>query len=70
MTKIIESNTILEVTDDKGVIHIIANSKVIVIVVDTGFPFRNTPHYMSLVFCETNVRYYQYKTKAATYHYL
>ena len=39
-------------------------------VVETVSPIQNTPHSAILVFCETNVRYYQYKTEAATDHYL
>ena len=61
MTKSIESNTLLEVNDDKGVIHLLINIKCIVLVVYTGFPFIQIPHSTRLVFCETNVRYYQYK---------
>ena len=39
MTKSIDSNTILEVTDDKGVIDLIINLKCIVILVDPRLPF-------------------------------
>ena len=65
----IGSNNILEVTDDKGVIHLLINLKFILIVLEYGSPFQNVPHYTSLVFCETNVRDKQYKTKDDTVHY-
>ena len=38
ITENVESNTILEVTDDNGVIQIMINIKCIVKVVDTIFP--------------------------------
>ena len=66
----IESTTILEVTDDKGVINLLINIKCIVIVVDPGFPFQNTSHSTGLDFCETNIRDDKYKTDVATEHYL
>ena len=59
MTENIEYNAILEISDDKGVIHLVINIKHIVKVVDTRFPFQNTPHSTKLVLCETNVRDYQ-----------
>ena len=60
----------LEVTDEEGAIHLLINRKYTVIVADTGSPILNTQHSTILVFCETNVIYYQYKTEADTYHYL
>ena len=53
MNETIESNTILEVTDDKGEINLLINLKYTVIVADPVPPIRNTPHYTRLVFCET-----------------
>ena len=70
MTKNIEYNELLEVSEDKGVIHLVINLKYIVKVVEAGFPFKNTPHSTNFVFCETNVRYYQYNTEAVVHHYL
>ena len=60
----------MEGTDDEGEIHLLINLKCTVIVVYHVSPIRNMPHYASLVFCERNIRYYQYKTKTATGHYL
>ena len=40
ITEIIEPNTILEVTDNKGLIQSLVNIKCIMMVVDNGFPFR------------------------------
>ena len=57
MTESIDSNTIVEDTDDKVVIHLIINIKCIVIVADLGFPFLNIPHDMGIVFRKTRVRY-------------
>ena len=59
MTERIEYNTILEGTDDEGAIHLFINFKCTVIVADPISPIRNMPHSTRLVFCETNVRYYQ-----------
>ena len=64
MTKIIESNTILEVTDDKGVINLLINIKCIVILLYTRSTFQNNLHSTSLVFCKTNVIYPQCNTEA------
>ena len=50
MTEIIESNIVLDDTYDEVVTQFIINFKYILIVVEPGFPFRNTPHYTSLVF--------------------
>ena len=61
----IEPYKILEVTGYEGAIHLPLYLKYTVIVVDDVFPTRNMPHSTSLVFCETNVRYFQYKTEAA-----
>ena len=58
MTEGVESNKLLEVTDDEWTIHLLINLKYTVVVADNGYPMQNTPHYTSLVFCETNVRYY------------
>ena len=60
----------LEVTDDEGEINLLKGLKYTVIVTDTGSPILTTPHYMRLLFWESNVKYYQYKTEAATNHYL
>ena len=57
MNEKIESNTILEVTDDKGVIRLLIDIICIVIVVKPRFPFQNTQHFTSLIFCEINIRY-------------
>ena len=56
MTENIEYNAILEISDDKGVIHLVINLKHIVKVVDPILPFQNTPHSTKCVFCKTNVR--------------
>ena len=64
----IGSNKMSEVTNDEGAIHLLLNLKYTMIVADPGPPFRNTTHYTSLVFCETNVRDSQYKTEAVIYH--
>ena len=70
MTESIDSNTILEGTDDEGQIHLFLNTKYIVIVVDTVTPIRNIPHSKSLVVYETIVRDSQYKTEAFKYQYV
>ena len=70
ITESIESNKMLEVTDDEGEIQLLIGLKCTLIVTDTGSPILTTPHYMILVFCKTNVRYYQYNTEADTDHYL
>ena len=70
MTSGIDSNTTFEVADDEGAIQLLINIKSTEIRIETDFPFQNIPHYTSLVFCETNIIYYQYQTKVATYHYL
>ena len=57
MTESTESNTILEFTDNKGVINLLINIKCIGTVVDPGLLFRNTVHYTSIVLCETNIIY-------------
>ena len=58
----IEYNTTLEGNDDEGEVHLLINIKCTVILVEPVSPIRNTPHSTSLVLCETNVIYYQYKT--------
>ena len=70
ITERIEYYKILKITDDEGEIYLLKNIKYTVIVAYPGSPIRNTPHSMSLVFCETIVGDPQYKTEAATYHYL
>ena len=55
MTANIEYNVILEVSDDKGVIHLVINLKNIVKVVYPSPPFQNKPHSTNFVFCENNV---------------
>ena len=57
ITENLESNTILEVTDDKVVLNLLINIKFIVIVVDSVFPILNTHYSTRFIFCETNVRY-------------
>ena len=54
MTKRIHYNKVLDVTDDKGVTHLLINLKFIAIVVEPGSSFQNTQHSTILVFCETN----------------
>ena len=61
----IESYTVLEVTDDEGAIHLLIN----MIVADPAPTIRNKPQSTSLVFCETTIRYSHYKTEADTDHY-
>ena len=58
----IKSTTILEVTDDKGLIQVPINIKCIVIVVEPRFPCQNTPHSTDLDFCETNFIDAKYNT--------
>ena len=53
--EVIESNKILEVTYDKGSIHLLLNTKYTVIVAKPGSPMWKIPHSTSLIFCETNV---------------
>ena len=67
MTESIKSDKILEVTYDKGLINLLIKIKcIMVVVLEPDIPFQNTPRSTSLVFCETNFRYSQYKTDAAT----
>ena len=68
ITKCIESNSIVEVTDDKGSIHLLIDIIFAAIVEEIGSPIRNMPHSTSLVFFETIVVYHQYKTEASTDH--
>ena len=69
MNESIESNTTLEVNCDEVSIHLLINIKYKVTVVDTVYPILNMPHSTSLLFCETNVRYYQYNTETYIVHY-
>ena len=59
MTKNIDYNTTLEVTDDEGSIHLLMNIKCKVTVPKTSSPIQNTKNPTSLVLCEINLRYYQ-----------
>ena len=68
MTKRIDFNTIFEVTDSEGTIHLLINTKYTVIFAELVYPIWNTPHSMRLLLCETIVIDYQYQTEAATYH--
>ena len=70
ITESLESNTILEGNYDEGEIHLILNLKYIVIFLEPVSPIIKSPNSMRLFLCETNVRDYQCKTEAATYHYL
>ena len=69
MTEIIESNKILEFTNDEGAIHLLISLKCTVIVEDPSSPILNTPHSTSHVFCDTRVRNYQQNIEAITDHY-
>ena len=60
----------MEGTDDEGAIHLLINPKCTMVVVETLYPNRNTPHSMSPGLFETNARDYQYKTEDATDQYL
>ena len=51
----IESYTILEVTDDEGEIHLLINIKYTLIVADTRSPILTTPHSTSIVLYENKV---------------
>ena len=62
----INSTTILEVTDDKGVIQLLTNIKCIVILVEPVSPCQNIPQSTGLGLCETNDIYAKYKTLMAT----
>ena len=66
ITERIDSNIIFEVAGDKEAIHLLLNTKYIVIVVEPVFPIQNKQHSTSPVLCETIVRYYQHKIDAAT----
>ena len=68
ITERIQSNTILDITDDIGVIRVFVNSKDILIVVDTRSPFQKTPHSMILFLCEITVKCYQCKKKHKPLH--
>ena len=57
MTERIEYNTVLEVTDYEEEIHLLTNIKYTVIVIDPGYPIRNTTHSTRLLLCETNIRH-------------
>ena len=70
MTERIESYKVVEVTDDEGAIHLLINIKYTLIVAGTVPPILTMPYSMRLVFCETNIRYYQYNTESSTEHYL
>ena len=69
MTESIDYNTILEVTDNEGEIHLLISLKCTVIVEDPSSPILNTPHSTSHVFCDTRVRNYQQNIEAITDHY-
>ena len=56
MNETIESNTILEVTDDKGEINLTKGFKCTVIVTDPRSPILNTPYSTVCVFYEIKVR--------------
>ena len=56
MAESIESNTILENTDDEGVIQVLLNLRYIVIVVELVSSIKNYPYSTSLVFNETIVK--------------
>ena len=60
----------MEVTDDKGVIHLLINLKCILILVDPITPFQNVPHSTIFVWFEINIRDYQYKIEADIDHYI
>ena len=62
ITKRIESNTVLDVTDDKVLTHLLINISCIVIVVDLGFSFQNAPQSMILDFCKYNFIDVKYNT--------
>ena len=71
ITESINYNTILEVNDENGEIYLLINLKyVTVVVADTAPPFKSTPHSTSIVFCETNVKHFQYNIEEATDHYI
>ena len=55
-TESIESNNIFEFKDDKGVTRLLVDSKVILIVLEYIFPFKNIPHSTGFIFYGTNVR--------------
>ena len=70
MTERIDPSTIFEVTDDKGIFQLLMNIKRILIVVEHGYPIRNKPDSMNLVFFEINIRDTHKNKEAATYDYL
>ena len=61
MTESIESNKLLEDTEDELAINLLINFKCVGIVVHPGFPFQNAPHSTCIDLCKTNVRYSQCK---------
>ena len=62
ITERIEYCKMLEVNDDEEAIHLLINLIYTVIVSDNGSPILASTYSTILVFYETNVRYYQYKT--------
>jgi len=67
---VMNSNTVFEAVDDKGVKHLLKNVRSTVSVPGApGFSFRNTPHFVSMIPTETTVRDAQYETEAALDHY-
>ena len=66
MNEIIESNTTLEVTHDKGVTCFLMNFKFIVMMLESRFLFQNIPHSTSSVFSKSIVKYSQYNSGAVT----
>ena len=65
----IESYTILVVTDDEGEIHLLVSFKYTLILSDTGTPIQNTPHSMSGIFCEIKVGIPNTRQRRPAYHY-
>lgn len=66
MTEMIVSNKILDVTGNKGVTHLLRNFKCTSIVVESGYPFINTPHSTRFVLSDTNTNDNQHYTEIAT----
>ena len=61
---------IFKVTDNKVVTHLLVNFSFIVIVVDPRLPSWDTPHFMIFILWVNSAIDSQYKTDAATDHYL
>uniref|UniRef100_A0A7R9ZFB4 DUF1501 domain-containing protein n=1 Tax=Pseudictyota dubia TaxID=2749911 RepID=A0A7R9ZFB4_9STRA len=65
----IDADTVFELVDDTGRTHFLRNMRSTVTLQGTGFSFRNSPHFVSLIPTETDVRDAEYETEAILDHY-